>query len=151
MASEVRFSPEWNAVKLIFNALILTLSIRFWVIHQALSRVTIVVLLPSLYMHFEPSYGEQSQIFPKVNCRKINIRCTYIGLVGQIWGHPASPGHGLHNGTGSISVFAFWVELWWAKSIFPQSELQKNRYSIQLFWSDQSDFGSSTEFWPWAT
>ena len=92
----------------------------------------ITVLVPSLYIHFELSYGDQNQILSRAKSRKIYIQCTYPYLINLILGDPVSHGHGLHDGTGSIFVCPFWAKLWWAKSYFPQSEIQKNRYSMHF-------------------
>ena len=122
MVSKVRFFPKWTAEKSIFNAFILILLIWYWVIQWTLAMCYRVVLEPSckplLYVHIKPSYGEQSRIFPKMNCSKIYIQCTYPELINQILSHPPNPDHGLHNGTGSTGVGPFWAELWQAKANF---------------------------------
>ena len=85
-----------------------------------------MVLDPSLYAHFEQSYGEQSQIFPKVNRGKIDIQCTYLGLVSQIVGLPASHGHGLHDGILDPSLYAHFESSYgehWL--IFPRMKCRK--------------------------
>jgi len=180
MVSKARFSPEWNAVKLIFNEPILIWWIRFWVVHRALvmgynigavtifihrlwtklwqakpdflqsemqlnwysmnlswsdqsdvgyftkpwSRATILVLLPSLYVDFEPSYGKQSQIFSRVKCRKKIFNELILIWWIRFWVVHWALVMGYNIGAVTIFVHRLWTKLWQAKSDFLQSEMQ---------------------------